>query len=308
MSASRPVALQLFPLSDYLEQGVAARFEVVRWFELDGAAQGACLAELAPRVRAVVTSGHVGCPAALVDALPALSVIAVNGVGVDRVDLAQARARHIHVGTTPGILTEDVADLAVGLLISLLRGIAPADAYVRAGRWPQGEWPLARKVTGRRFGILGLGHIGRAIAQRLQAFGPVAWTGPTPKDVPWPYVPDLPTLARDSDVLIVACPATPATRCLVDATVLDALGPQGWLVNISRGAVVDEPALITALQQGVIAGAALDVFEHEPQVPQALRDSPRVVLTPHIASATVETRRAMADCVLAHLDRCLAAN
>lgn len=308
MSASRPVALQLFPLSDYLEQGVAARFEVVRWFELDAAAQAACLAELAPRVRAVVTSGHVGCPSTLVDALPALSVIAVNGVGVDRVDLAQARARHIHVGTTPGILTEDVADLAVGLLISLLRGIAPADAYVRAGRWPAGEWPLARKVTGRRFGILGLGHIGRAIAQRLQAFGPVTWTGPTPKDVPWPYVPDLHTLARDSDVLIVACPATPATRRLVDATVLDALGPQGWLVNISRGAVVDEPALITALQQDRIAGAALDVFEHEPQVPQALRDSPRVVLTPHIASATVETRRAMADCVLSHLDRCLAAN
>lgn len=305
MSHSRPLALQLCPLSSYLEAGLADRCKVIRWFELDAAAQTQWLAQHAVDVHAVVTNGHVGCSNALMDALPALAVIAVNGVGLDRLDVAHARSRNIAVGTTPGTLHDDVADLAVGLIISLLRAIPAADAHVRAGLWPTRERPLARKVTGRRFGIVGLGSIGGAIAARLAPFGPVAYTGPSRKDVPWSYLPDLQELARSSDVLVIACPATPATHHLIGPAVLDALGPDGYLVNISRGAVVDEQALIKALADNALAGAGLDVFENEPQVPAALRSSDRVVLTPHIASATVETRKAMADRVLGHLDDCL---
>ena len=231
--------------------------------------------------------------------------MAINGVGYDKVDLALARSRGVRVTTTPGTLTDDVADLAVGLIISLLRQIPAADAHVRSGAWPSGEQPLARKVTGRRFGILGLGHIGGAIATRLAAFGPVAYASRNRKPVPYEFHADPGVLAVASDVLVVACSANETTRHMVDAGVLDALGPDGWLVNVSRGSVVDEAALVQALETGRIAGAALDVFENEPQVPEALRASPKVVLTPHIASATIETRKAMADLVLANLDAVL---
>jgi len=302
MSDLRPVALQLAVFSPHLEAGLSRRFEVVRWFELDATAQASVLQAQAPRVRAVVTAGQVGCSNALMSALPQLGVIAINGVGVDRVDLDFARARGVRVTTTPGTLTEDVADLAVGLLIALLRAIPAADAFVREGAWQAGEWPLARKVSGLDFGILGLGQIGRAIAARLAVFGRVAYSGPHRKDVPYEFHPQPITLARSCDVLVVSCPATPATFRLVDGRILDALGPQGYLINVARGSIVDESALIAALAAGRIAGAALDVFEREPTVPEALRRSSRVVLTPHLASATVETRTAMADLVLANLD------
>ena len=306
MNATRATALQLCPFSAYLEAGLAARFDVVRWFELDDAAKAAWLGAHAPAVRAVVTGGHVGCSNTLMSALPALGLIAINGVGVDKVDLALARSRGVRVSTTPGTLTEDVADLAVGLVISLLRGIPAADAYLRDGDWAvRGDWPLARKVSGRRFGIVGLGNIGAATAARLAAFGPVAYTGPRRKDVPYPYHPDAVSLARASDVLVLACPANASTRHLIGDAVFDALGPAGYLVNVARGAVVDEAALGAALAAGRIAGAALDVFENEPQVPAALRASPRTVLTPHVASATHETRVQMADLVLANLDALL---
>jgi lactate dehydrogenase-like 2-hydroxyacid dehydrogenase len=296
------IALQMSPFSADLESGIAQRFEVVRWFDLDESARQELLRTRATRVRAVVTSGHVGCPADLVRSLPNLGLIAINGVGLDKVDLALLRQRGIALGTTPNTLAEDVADLAVGLTISLLRGIPASDAHVRAGAWPSAERPLGRKVTGRRFGILGLGQIGLAIAQRLTAFGPVAWSGPREKDVAWPYHADVLSLARASDVLLVACPANATTRHLVDARVIEALGPQGYIVNISRGAVVDEAALAVALAEGRLAGAGLDVFENEPHVPESLRRLPNTVLTPHVASATHETRRHMADLVLANLD------
>jgi lactate dehydrogenase-like 2-hydroxyacid dehydrogenase len=208
----------------------------------------------------------------------------------------------VRVTTTPGTLTEDVADLAVGLIIALLRQIPAGDAHVRAGAWPSAERPLARKVSGRRFGILGLGQIGSAIAARLTAFGPVAYTSRSRKPVPYDFHADAAALAGASDVLVVACSANQTTRRLVNEAVFEALGPDGWLVNVSRGSVVDEAALIKALEAGRICGAALDVFETEPHVPEALRNSPRVVLTPHIASATVETRQAMAELVLRNLD------
>ena len=306
MNTVRPALLQMCPFSAYLEAGLAARFDVVRWYALDAAAQARWLEQHAPSVRAIATAGHVGCATALLDALPALGLVAINGVGVDKVDLERARARRIRVSTTPGTLSEDVADLAVGLIIALLRTLPAADAYTRAGEWPgKGEWPLARKVTGRRFGIVGLGNIGMALAARLAPFGPVTYTGPRPKDVPYAYQPDMLALAQASDVLVVTCPANAGTRHLVGPAVLDALGPSGYLVNVARGAVVDETALIAALEARRIAGAALDVFEAEPQVPAALRASPRTVLTPHMASATHETREAMADLVLANLDAML---
>lgn len=302
MNDPRAAALQLCPFSTYLEAGLNARFNVIRWFELDPAGQAAWLREHSAAVRAVVTGGHVGCANELIQVLPSLGIIAINGVGVDKVDLQFARSRGVRVTTTPNVLTDDVADLAVGLIVGLLRGIAAADAYVRAGEWVKGERPLARKVTGRRFGIVGLGHIGSAIALRLAAFGPVAYTGPRPKSVPYPYHASVRSLASATDVLVLACPANASTRHLVGAEVIDALGPAGYLVNVSRGSIVDEAALIAALEAGRLAGAALDVFENEPNVPAALRASDRVVLTPHVASATVETRLEMAEVVLKNLD------
>ena len=299
-------ALQLCPFSPALEGALSERFEVIRWFELDEAAQLAWLAANAASVRAVVTGGHIGCPNALMLALPSLGIVAINGVGFDKVDLNLARQRGVGVTTTPGVLTDDVADLAVGLIIALLRQIPAGEAHVRSGAWPAGERPLARKVSGRRFGILGLGHIGSAIARRLEPFGPVAYTSRQAKAVAYDFHPNVMSLARASEVLVVACAANESTRRLVGAKVLDALGPEGWLVNISRGSVVDEAALIAALAEGRLAGAALDVFEAEPNVPEALRQSPKVVLTPHIASGTVETRVAMAQLVLNNLDAFLA--
>lgn len=296
------VALQLCPLSPYLEAGLAERCTVVRWFELHADERARWLEEQAGTVRAVITGGHVGCPEALMAALPALGIVAINGVGHDKVDLALARTRGVRVTTTPDVLTDDVADLALGLVVALLRGIPAGDAHVRRGAWPVGDRPLARKVTGCRFGIVGLGQIGRAIATRVVVLGPVRYTGPQPKDVPYEYVADVVDLARESDVLILACAATPETRHLIDASVLEALGPGGYLVNVARGSVVDETALIEALDERRIAGAALDVFAEEPHVPDALRACERTVLTPHMASGTVQTRTAMADLVLANLD------
>jgi len=288
-----------------MEEGLRARFRVERWYSLDASAQAQWLAREGASVAGIATAGNIGCPPALMEALPGLRVIAINGVGVDKVDLAAAKARGIVVGTTPGVLTDDVADLATGLVIALLRGIPAGDVHVRSGEWLAGDRPLARKVTGRRFGIVGLGQIGLATAQRLAAFGTVAWTGPRRKDVPYTYHPSVIELAAAVDVLVLTLPATAATRHLVDAAVLDALGTDGWLVNVARGAVVDEAALIVALEGGRIAGAALDVFEDEPRVPEALRRHPRVVLTPHVGTATVETRIAMADLVIATLESVL---
>jgi lactate dehydrogenase-like 2-hydroxyacid dehydrogenase len=299
---AKPTVLQLCPFSTYLETALNERFTVVRWFDMNPAAQTAWLNANGATVRAVVTGGHVGCNQDLMAALPQLRLIAVNGVGVDKVDLPLARSRGVRVSTTPGVLTEDVADLAVGLVIGLLRGVAQADAYVRAGSWLAGDRPLGRKVSGRRFGIVGLGQIGSAIASRLAAFGPVAYMGPAPKAVAYRYFAQATALAAASDVLLIACPANAATHHLVDAEVLRSLGPEGYLVNVSRGSIVDETALTAALARGEVAGAALDVFENEPHVPAALRSSERVLLTPHVASATVETRKAMADLVLQNLD------
>ncbi len=300
------VLLQLFPFSDYLEGELRNRFDVIPWHSMGEEDQQSWLSENADSVEAAATAGHIGCAKALLEALPNLKIIATNGVGFDKVDVDLAANRGVYVSTTPGLLSEDVADLAVGLTISLLRRISAGDTYVREGSWLKDEMPLARKVSGRKFGVLGLGAIGSAIAARLAPFGEVHYTGRSQKEVPYQYQPDVLSLAKNSDVLVIACAANAETQNMVNSDVLQALGSDGWLINISRGAVVDEPALIQALDAGTIAGAGLDVYADEPNVPQALIDSDRVVLTPHIASATKETRKAMADCVLANLDAVMA--
>ncbi|MEM5313199.1 2-hydroxyacid dehydrogenase [Paraburkholderia sp. JHI869] len=238
--------------------------------------------------------------AAFLDALPALEIIASYSAGLDNLDVKSAQARGIRIENASHVLAEDVANTAIGLALALTRDIVQADAYVRSGKWPaHGALPLGRSISRMKVGIVGLGMIGAAIAKRLKAFGSqVAYYGPNRKNVDLPYYDDVMRLAADSDMLILTCPLTPQTHYLVNAAVIDALGPQGFLINIARGPVVDEKALIAALDEQRIAGAALDVFEHEPHVPQALIDNPRVVLTPHIGSATEETRRGMADNVV----------
>ena len=294
--------LQLCPFSEYLHGELAHRFEVVRWDLLGPGERENWLAGRAAEVRAVVTGGHVGCDNGLIDCLPSLGMIAINGVGFDKVDLDHARARGIAVTTTPDVLTEDVADLGVGLIIGLLRRLPASDAYVRAGSWPDGDMPLARKVSGCRFGIVGLGRIGSAVASRLAPFGPVAYTDLSERPGQYEFHPDVLSLAKAVDVLVLASSANASTRHLISAPALAALGPGGYLVNIARGSLVDEAALVEALEKGTIAGAALDVFEAEPNVPDAIRASDKVVLSPHIASATHETRTRMADMVLENLD------
>lgn len=304
--AGKPLALQLCSYSDYLTAGLSALVDPVRWFELDAAAQGHFLASRAGEVRVVATGGHLGCPSDLMRALPALELVAINGVGFDKVDLGVAEACGVMVSNTPDVLNEDVADLAVGMVIGLMRQLPQCDAFVRSGNWLNGEIGLSRKVSGSRFGIVGLGRIGREIAARLAAFGPVAYSGRTRVEVGLPYFAEVSALAEWADVLIIACASTPETAGMIDAHVLAALGERGYLVNIARGAVVDEAALAQVIAEKRIAGAALDVFAHEPQVPAELIASDRTMLAPHIASATHETRTAMADLVLANIEACLA--
>ena len=254
-------------------------------------------------IDAVLTAGHNGIPTAMLTGLPNLKIVAINGVGYDKVDLEVARSRGIRVTNTPDVLTDDVADLAVGLTIMLLRRLHHAHGHVTAGKWPAGEIALARKVSGKRYGILGMGRIGQAVAKRLTAFdGRISYTDVAAKPVPYAFVPDLVELAAGSDVLVVCAAASAATAGLVNRAVLDAIGPDGALVNIARGSIVDEAALVAALEEGRLGGAALDVFSNEPHVPPALMRMDNVIVTPHIASATHDTRRAMGALMLANLD------
>ena len=264
----------------------------------------AWLAGRAPAIRAVVTTGALGLNAVDMAMLPALEIVAVNGVGLDGVALDVARQRGIAVTTTPNVLTDDVADLALGLLLASARHIAALDRFVRDGGWERREAVApASSLRGKTAGIFGFGQIGQAIALRLAAFGVIVRYY-QPRAIAGSSVPradSLLALAQESDYLIVCAPGTPATRQIIGRTVLDALGPQGTLINIARGALVDEDAMIAALQDGHLGAAGLDVFAHEPDVPAALRALPNVVLTPHVGSLTVETRHAMGQLVVDNL-------
>lgn len=261
------------------------------------------IGELSGRVRGVVTTGLVGFSRAQMEALPALEIIASFGNPDDTVDLVAARERNVIVTNTPDRISSTVADLALGLVIAVMRRIAEGDRFVRAGKWPQGPLPAGRDLGGKTCGIVGLGRIGREIATRVQACGmTVCYHGPHRKDdAPYAYYPDLEAMARDSDCLVVICPLTPATRNLVDARIIEALGAEGFLVNIARGPVVNQEALIAALRDKRIAGAGLDVFWDEPQVPAELTAMDNVVLSPHMGSATREIREERGRKMLANL-------
>ncbi len=262
------------------------------------------LAQPHPEIRAAVTSGVAGFRGEQIACLPNLEIVACFGVAHGTLDLKCTRERGIVVTNTPDNSTDTVADLALGLMLSVMRRIGEADRYLRAGAWDKNQFPMATGLTGKTCGLVGLGNIGRAIAKRAEACGmrPVYY-GPRRKaDVQYPYFEDVEALAGEADCLIVACPERPDTRNLVNARVLKALGEGGFLVNIARGSVVDEGALIAALKEGVIAGAALDVFPDEPRVSPELRAMDNVVLTPHIGTSTNEIRQERSNLVLANLE------
>lgn len=293
--------LQIAPLPAFLTQPLRQHYTV---HDLSSAPdKEAMLREVGPSIRGIVMTGGSVTPPALLDQLPAIEIISVNGVGYDGVPLDYCRARGIRLTNTPDVLTEDVADIAVALLLMTSRGLMRANRLLHANRWDEGTSTLTSKVSGKRAGIVGLGRIGKAIAHRLTAFDmAIGYHGRKPQDVPYAYHDSLITLAEWSDFLIVACPGGEGTRHLINQPVLRALGPRGTLINIARGSIVDEASLIAALEDGAIKGAGLDVFENEPKVPDTLKSFPQVVLLPHIGSATSETRFEMSQLVLRNLE------
>lgn len=297
----QPEILMTAPMLPVILQALAPRFTVHRLW--DQADKAAFLRETGPRICGVATSTLFGrTDAALLDWLPKLEIIASFGVGYDNVDVQAAAARGVVVTNTPGVLDDEVADLTIGLLLATLRQIPQADRHVRDGDWLERNFPLSPTLRGRRVGIVGLGRIGKAVARRLEGFGvEIAYHGRTRQEVGYAYHPTAVALAEACDVLIVLAPGGGGTRHLVDAAVLAALGPAGVLINVSRGSVVDEAALIAALQSGAILSAGLDVYSAEPRVPQALIAMPNIVLLPHIASGSVATREAMGKLVADNL-------
>jgi hydroxypyruvate reductase len=298
---SRPQILTVAKLPPFLLEPLNDAFAV---HDLLHQSDPAAFAKVAPEIRGICGGGESKVPRSLLEQLPALEIVSIMGVGYDGVDVPASLERRIPVTHTPGVLNDDVADLAISLMFSIARRIPQADRYVREGRWAaEGPMPLARKVSGARLGIVGLGRIGQAIARRARAFDmSVAYTARSAKpDIPFDFHPNAKALAAQVDFLVAITPGGEGTRHLIDAEVLKALGPNGYLINVARGSVVDEVALIEALQKGVIAGAGLDVFEKEPHVPDALKALDNVVLTPHMASATWQTRQAMADLAIGNL-------
>jgi hydroxypyruvate reductase len=265
----------------------------------DAPDKAAALQPVAERIRGVVTNAMAGLPSTTIEALPKLEICAIMGVGLEKTDLTLAKARGIVVTTTP-VLYDDVSDLAVILGMSACRRIAAADRFVRSGQWLQGRMPPAQKFSGKRAGILGLGRIGTALCARLQGFGmTIGYYDPLPKaGVPYQAYDSAAALAQNSDILFLCAAGGQTGGHIVTAEVLDALGPKGVFVNVARGWLVDEKALVEALTTGRLGAAGLDVFENEPQVPDALLALDNVVLTPHIASNTEETMHAMGECVL----------
>jgi D-3-phosphoglycerate dehydrogenase len=250
-------------------------------------------------IRAIATRGELGASADLMKRLPALEIVSCYGVGTDAIDLVHARANGIRVTNTPDVLTADVADMAVGLLLAAARKIPDADRFVREGRWTDGNMPLVTRVTGKTVGVVGMGRVGAAVAKRLAAFDcEIAYFDVSGRsDLPYTFVPDLVELARRAEFLIVTLAGGESTKGIVDARVIDALGPDGILINVSRGSTVDEKALLRALEVKLIKGAGLDVFWNEPNIDERLMTLDNVILQPHHASGTTETRRAMGKLV-----------
>lgn len=294
--------LQIGPAPSLINEHLESNYEVIKLWEHEDAIQ--TLKARCQKCVAVVTSAKYGLKNEWLDFLPDLKVVSSFGVGYDSIDALELEQRGIQLGNTPDVLNDCVADTAMTLLLGAARGLVRADRFVREGQWPRAEFPLMRSITGKKAGIVGLGNIGQAIAKRLTGFDcEIRYHNRSEKKgVPYRYESSLKALAQWSDFLFVMCVGGPATYHLINDEIMTALGPDGLLINVSRGTVVDEEAMIKALQDGRLGGAALDVFEREPYVPEVLMEMDNVVLMPHLGSATVETRQRMAQRVIDNLD------
>jgi lactate dehydrogenase-like 2-hydroxyacid dehydrogenase len=296
---TKPHILQVGPYPEWDQVPLDTDFHMHRYFEATDKAE--FLATVGPKVRGIATRGELGASADMIAACPQLEVISVYGVGYDAVDLGAARARGIRVTNTPDVLTNDVADLGVAMMLVQSRGMIGAETWVRDGSWAaKGLYPLQRRVWGKRAGVLGLGRIGYEVAKRLAGFDlEIAYSDIGPKDFAkgWEFIADPVALAARSDFLFVTLAASVATRHIVGEKVIEALGPQGMLINISRASNIDEAALLTALESGRLGSAALDVFEGEPKLNPRFLALPNVLVQPHHASGTYETRQAMGKLV-----------
>lgn len=301
LTAEPPTVVLVVPIFHETMEALEAEFKVHRLWEASD--RDAALARCANDAKALVTFADGPVDAALLAALPNLEIIATMTIGVDHIDLVAARERGIEVAHTPGVLTEAVADLAMALILTVARRVIVADRFVRMGEWSQNVLPPSRGISGAHVGVVGLGRIGLALASRAQAFGmQISYYGPRRKrGMDYPYYDDLRKLARDVDYLVITAPGGPETHHLIDASVLAELGPSGTLINVGRGSIVDQQALVAALLDGTLGAAGLDVFANEPHVPNELLTLDNVVLLPHIASATIETRAAMGTLVLDNL-------
>ena len=303
--SEKPNLLQIGNVTDRMRQRLTSEFNVTELFPQPDRA--AFLATRGAEFTAVVTDGHWGVPSDVMAALPNLKVVSSYGVGYDAIDTDTLVGRGILISHTPDVLNDEVADTAMMLWLAVSRRLLPADRWARSGDWErEGSFPLTRSVGGTTVGIVGLGRIGQTIANRAEAFGAsVIYHARNEKPVAYRYYADLVDMARDADTLVCITPGGAETRHLVDAAVLEALGADGILINVSRGSVVDEAALVSALEAGRLGGAGLDVFEAEPKIPDALKAMDNVVLTPHVGSATVETRQAMGDLTCDNLSQYL---
>ncbi|ATM95132.1 putative D-isomer specific 2-hydroxyacid dehydrogenase family protein [Yersinia frederiksenii] len=301
MKNSKQAVLIIAPVMDYLTEKLEQNFTVHKLFQFTDPDE--FLAEQGKNIKAIVTRGDIGVTNEVLALLPEVQIISIFGVGTDAVDLDMTRERNIIVTTTPGVLTDDVADTALGLIIATSRRLCQADKFLRAGQWPHSSLPLSSKVTGKRLGIFGMGRIGQAIARRAAGFDmQIAYTDTVHiESLPYQYVPDLITLAKQSDILVVAISGGKDSAGLVNKTTFSAMPNHALLINIARGSMINQDDLIHALQQQEIGGAGLDVFADEPNVPQTLIDMDNVVLLPHIASATTETRIQMSDIVFSNI-------
>lgn len=297
--------LQIGGITDRMRDALSPDFDIDILFDHEDRA--AFLTAHGAEYAAILTNGHWGVPDDVAAATPNLKVVSSYGVGYDAIDADAYAARGIKVAHTPDVLNAEVADTAILLWLAVSRQLIPSDRHARSGKWEsEGNYPLTRTVQNRRVGILGLGRIGQTIADRATAFGAeIHYHSRSKKDVSYTYHDSAAACAAAVEVLIAITPGGPETQHMVNAEVLDALGPDGLFVNVARGSVCDEAALVKALQDGKIAGAGLDVFEEEPKIPDALKTMDNVVLTPHVASGTHETRQAMGDLVVDNLRRWL---
>jgi len=288
--------LQVGQFPEVMQAAIDRRISPVRFPDLN--------ANLPPGTyESILIRSNTQLPVQLLEKLPTVKMVATCGVGYDNLPLDYLKANGIKASNTPGVLNDAVCELAIGMLFGLLRRIPQAHEFVKSAAWSKGLFTVTTTLAGKRVGIAGMGRIGQDLAKRLEPFKVnLAYTGPTQKELPYEYFPDIQSLAKASDVLFLACPATPDTEKMINAEVLKALGPQGYLINIARGSVVDEAALLVALQQKWIAGAALDVFENEPNPNPEFLNIDNVLLTPHIGSATSETRQLMTNLAIDNLE------